>query len=133
MTCNNIDLPPVYDPIVNGREGGMSEIYRNWLSTFVQSVSDCLNTAIVRQTTIDFGSTPVNDATFTIVDKKITTDQFIIASLAYVAPSGKTLTDIETSSFDLKAVAGDRKFTLYAKALDAALVSDKFIINYIAS
>jgi hypothetical protein len=46
-----------------------------------------------------------------------------------VAPTGKSLDELEFDSFDFRAVAGAGNFTLYARSLEG-LVADKYKINY---
>jgi hypothetical protein len=87
---------------------------------------------IARQAEIDFGSTPVDHATFTITDATITSNMWIIVQLAYVAPTGKDLDELEFDSFDFRAIAGTGSFTLYAQSLQG-YVSDKFKVNYVCN
>ena len=90
---------------------------------------DPVDIASLSQTEIDFGSTPVDEKTFTITDSHINTSSEIMVQLAYVAPTGKEIDELEFDSFDFRAVAGSGNFTLYARSLEG-LVADKFIINY---
>jgi hypothetical protein len=93
-------------------------------------VLETLTLGIVKTTEIDFGSTPVMEATFTITDADIVSTSYIIGDIAYVAPTGKDLDELEFDSFDFRFVAGTGQCTLYAKALEG-LVADKFKINYV--
>ena len=86
-------------------------------------------TGIVKQVEVDFGSTPVDEATFTIIDVDVFPIANIIGSIAYVAPTDKDLDELEFDSFDLRFVAGLGQFTLYARSLEG-YVADKFKINY---
>jgi hypothetical protein len=82
-----------------------------------------------KQTEIDFGSTPIEEKTFTITDANITTSSIITGSIAYEAPTGKELDELEFDNFDLMFVAGTGQCTLYARSLNG-YVADKFKLNY---
>lgn len=86
---------------------------------------------IYNQTEVDFGATPVEDATFTV------TDVFILSTsinlncwLSGDAPTGKD--QDETTMDDLFIVAGpaaNGSFTLYIRGMEG-YIADKFKINY---
>ena len=82
-----------------------------------------------KQTEIDFGSLGIMEKEFTVVDTDITTDSTITGSLAYVAPTGKDLDELEFDVLELRFAPGSGQFTLYAVAKEG-LVADKFKINY---
>lgn len=82
-----------------------------------------------KQTEIDFGTTPVDEATFTITDTEVTTASDIIAQVAYVAPTGKELDELEFDTLDFRAVAGTGQFTLHVSSKEG-YVADKFKVNY---
>lgn len=84
---------------------------------------------IVEQAEIDFGATPIKAKSFTITDAAVAATSHIIVQLAYVAPTGKSLDELEFDSFDFRAAPGTGSFTLYARALEGS-VADKFKINY---
>lgn len=84
----------------------------------------------VKQTEIDFGSTPVSEASFTITDADVVSTHQILASVAYEAPTSKDLDELDMDGLDLKCGAGSGQFTLYARGLDG-YIADKFKINYI--
>ncbi len=88
------------------------------------------NLRLVQQTEIDFGSTPVAEASFTITDTSVTTTSMLMGSVAYVAPTGKDLDELDMDALDLKFGAGAGSFTLYAVGLNG-YVADKFKINYV--
>jgi hypothetical protein len=81
------------------------------------------------QTEIDFGSTPVIEKSFVITNSILTTDYLITAQIAYVAPTGKELDELEFDVFDFRCVSGSGNFTLHARSLEG-YVADKFKINY---
>ena len=88
------------------------------------------NTPIIKRTEIDFGTTPVLQKTFTITDAGVSAASFIMAQLAYVAPTGKSLDELEFDSFDFRAAPGTGNFTLHARALEGS-VAGNFKINYL--
>jgi hypothetical protein len=82
-----------------------------------------------KQTEIDLGSTPVYEATFTITDANITTSSVIVGYIAYVAPTGKDIDELEFDNFDLRFAPAAGSCTLYARSLEG-LVEGKFKVNY---
>jgi hypothetical protein len=84
----------------------------------------------VTETEIDFGTTPVPEASFTITDAGISTSSLIIAMMSYEAPTGKEQDELEMDSLILRAVAGTGEFTLYVTSADGSYLADKFKINY---
>ena len=88
-----------------------------------------LSLAITVQEEIDFGTIPVEEKDFTIINSLIIPESKIMVQLAYVAPTGKELDELEFDLFDFRAVAGTGSFTLHARSLEG-YVADKFVINY---
>lgn len=86
--------------------------------------------AAISQTEVDFGSTPVEEALFTIADAAATATSKIIGSIAYAAPTGKDLDELEMDSLELTfGPKGVGEFYIYARGADG-YVADKFKINY---
>lgn len=84
----------------------------------------------ITQTEVDFGSTPVSEALFTITEATATATSKIIGSVAYAAPTGKDLDELEMDSLELKfGPKGVGEFYIYARGMDG-YVADKFKINY---
>lgn len=65
---------------------------------------------------IDFGASPVWDASFTIVDGTITGTDKIIVVPSGNPPAGRTADDWQWDTIGFGAVAGTGDFTLYANA-----------------
>jgi hypothetical protein len=85
----------------------------------------------VTETEIDFGSTPVSEASFTITDSAITSSAMrVMATVSYSAPTGKDQDELEMDDLQLRAVAGSGNFVLYVRAADGSYLADKFKINY---
>lgn len=85
----------------------------------------------VYETEIDFGATPVSEASFVIVDAGVTSSAMkILTSVSYAAPTGKDQDELEMDDLQLRAVAGTGDFTLYVRAADGSYLADKFRINY---
>src|ERR1700741_1143891 len=82
-----------------------------------------------KQTEIDFGALPVSEASFTITDADVTATSKITGNIAYEAPTGKDLDEVEMDALDLKFAPGNGQFTLYVKGLEG-YVADKFKVNY---
>ena len=86
----------------------------------------------ITQTEVDFGATPVAEATFTITDAAAIIGSKIIATLAYDAPTSKDLDEVEMDDLIIKcgnASAGF--FEMFIRSVDGAYLSGKFKINYI--
>jgi len=83
------------------------------------------------ETEIDFGTTPVSEAMFTITDASITATKKIMTSVSYAAPTGKDQDELEMDDLQLRAVAGTGEFFLYVKSADGSYLADKFKIYYI--
>lgn len=86
--------------------------------------------ASISQTEIDFGSTGVSEASFVITDAAVSGTSKLIGTVAYVAPTGKDLDELDMDQLDLKFAPGTGEFTLYATALNECLVAGAFVINY---
>lgn len=84
----------------------------------------------VSQTEIDFGSLPVAEASFTVVDASVTPTSRIVGHVSYEAPTGKDLDEIEMDVLDLSFGPGNGQLTLYAKGTQG-YVADKFKVNYV--
>jgi hypothetical protein len=85
--------------------------------------------AAVKQVEIDFGPLPVAEASFLITDASVTPTSHIIGNVAYEAPTGKDLDEIEMDELDLKFGPGSGAFILYARGRDG-YVADKFRVSY---
>ena len=85
---------------------------------------------VIKQTEIDFGTTPVAEASFTISDSAVTTASRLVGSVSYDAPTGKDQDEIEMDQIELNFTPGDKQFTLYARGL-TGYVADKFKVNYL--
>ena len=88
--------------------------------------------ANVKQTEVDFGAMPVPEATFIVADVDVTPSSNIIGSVAFEAPTGKDLDELEMDSLDLKFAPGSGQLTINARGLDG-LVADKFKIKYLVA
>lgn len=87
-------------------------------------------TATLKQTEIDFGPLPVAEKSFTIIDPDVTPASKLVGEIAYVAPTGKDLDEMEMDEIDLKFGPGSGQFTLYAVG-ENGYVADKFRVNYL--
>lgn len=87
--------------------------------------------ADVRVAEIDFGTTPVHEATFTVPDAIVTAGQQITGCIAYEPPTGKDLDEVEMDPLVIRfgqAAAGT--FKVFAQALEGR-VYGKFKIHYV--
>ena len=85
---------------------------------------------VVHQATIDFGTLPVSEMEFTILDAAVNGSSKLVGQIAYIAPPGKDLDELDMDALDLKFGPGVGQFTLYAKGLEG-YVADKFVIEYV--
>jgi len=102
------------------------------VSGFVGTINVTGGAAVVeiKQTEIDFGAMPVSEASFLIADTDVDATSQLIGSVAYEAPTGKDLDELEMDGLDLKFGPGVDQFTLYARGMDG-YIADKFKINYL--
>lgn len=84
----------------------------------------------IKQTEVDFGSTPIPEQSFTITDAAVSLSNQLIAMIAYEAPTGKDLDELEMDAIDIKVAPGTGEFTLFIKGLEGYL-HDKFKVNYL--
>lgn len=85
----------------------------------------------ISQTEIDFGTTPVSEESFTVIDVTVSASSQIIAQIAYEAPTGKDLDEIEMDDIQLRCQPDVGLFTIYARAADGSYLADKFKVNYL--
>jgi len=84
----------------------------------------------VKQTEVDFGSTPISETEFIVTDSEVTALSQLIGTVAYEAPTGKDLDELEMDAIDLKFAPGTGQFTLRMKGEEGYL-EGKFKVNYI--
>jgi len=70
----------------------------------------------ITETEVDFGSTPVTDATFTITDAGVSGTTKIIVTESGSVATGRAAGDSLWDSINYSALSGTGNFTLYAKA-----------------
>lgn len=88
-----------------------------------------LTSTTTKQTELDFGTTPVTWKTFTVSDAVVTSASVITGVLAYVAPTGKSIDELEFDSFVLAFAPSTGTFTVAARSLLGPVVG-KFKFNY---
>jgi hypothetical protein len=96
-------------------------------------LQDALDTRTsMKQVEIDFGTTPLSSSSFTIADTSITATSLISAQVAYDAPTGKELDEIEMDEFSIKCGQNNAGvgFSIFMNATDGSLLADSFKINY---
>ena len=82
------------------------------------------------QTTIDFGSTPIQESGFLVTNAFVTPSSILMAQVAYDTTSSKDLDEMEMDGLDLKlGQVNFGGFTIYARGLDGP-VHGEFKINY---
>lgn len=81
-----------------------------------------------RQIEIDFGALPVAQADFVVVDSGVSEDSIILGSVAYSAPTGKDLDELEMDDLILRFGGGIGQFTINARG-NSGYVEGKFKLN----
>lgn len=83
----------------------------------------------ITEAEIDVGTTPVSEATITVTDTGITTNSRIIGGLAYIAPTGKDLDELEMDALDILFQPATGSMNVIIRGLDG-YIADKFKIWY---
>jgi putative intracellular protease/amidase len=80
-------------------------------------------------TEVDFGALGVEGATFTVTDPDVTAASKMTGQVAYLAPTGKDLDELEFDNFDIMFAPGAGTFDLVVRALNG-LVAGTYKIFY---
>lgn len=91
-----------------------------------------LNDVETQQTEVDFGTTPVAQTIFTISDTNVAANSKIIAQVAYDAPTGKDLDEIEMDTLEIRCgnVVVGTSFDMLITSSDGSYLEGTFKINY---
>lgn len=84
----------------------------------------------ITETEVDFGSTPVANATFVVTNSSITASHKIIAVLSMETPTDKDQDELEMDNLILRCVASGGGFSMYINSDDGSYLEGKFKINY---
>ncbi len=96
---------------------------RTWVNPSASSTN-------IKQVEVDFGVVPKSEASFVVVDADVSAGSHIIGNVAYEAPTGKDLDELEMDSIELKFAPGAGQLTIYVVGL-LGYLHDKFKINYL--
>jgi hypothetical protein len=88
--------------------------------------------AQAKQVEVDFGTTPVERGVFVVTDADVTASSKLTGNIAYVAPTGKALDELQFDAFDLRFAPGAGGFTLQILSLQGT-ASGKLKVNYTVS
>ncbi len=86
-------------------------------------------TFAITQAEIDFGESPVPEAFFSITDANVTTSSKVLGGIAYVAPTGRDLDEVEMEPFNLNFSGGSGVVNLWAQAIEGP-VTGKYKVWY---
>lgn len=87
--------------------------------------------AYITEVEIDFGPIPRSDGFFVVLDPRVKLGAHILAEVAYKAPTGKDLDEIEMDDLEIRAGApSDGVMNLFIHAADGSYLHDKFRVNY---
>lgn len=84
----------------------------------------------ITEVEIDCGATPLLETIIAVTNAGITAASKIIGGLAYKAPTGKDLDELDMDALDLKFEPLSGSFNVHIKGLEG-YISDKFIIWYL--
>lgn len=84
----------------------------------------------ITQVEIDIGATPVASATLTIADATVSASSKLMGQIAYVAPTGKDLDELEMDDIQLLLAPGNKEVDIFIRGLEG-YIADKFVINYV--
>lgn len=102
-------------------------------SNVIIDLSNTANTIFARsvnyQTEINLGALGIAGNTHTITDANCTAGSFVTGQVAYTAPTGKELDELDMDAFDLKFAPGAGVITLRVTPLNG-LASGNLKINY---
>src|SRR5687768_11896711 len=85
--------------------------------------------ASITEAEIDVGAMPVAEASVAVVDAAISPTTKIIGGLAYVAPTGKDLDELECDALDIKFEPATGSMNVIIKGLEG-YIEGKFKIWY---
>jgi len=86
--------------------------------------------ATIKQTEIDFGSSPKEQESFTITDADVTTGSHIIGYVALETPTGRDLDEVRAERLTVLCGNGAGSFPMEVQAI-VGRVSGMFKINYL--
>ena len=82
------------------------------------------------QVEVDFGPVPTEEGWFTIADSNVHASSHIIGQVAYEAPTGKDLDELEMDDILVEfGAAGEGQLSIYMRGQEGPL-HDKFKVNY---
>lgn len=87
-------------------------------------------TQLIKETELDFSSTPVSSKQFTVIDLSIVTTSKILACPSLSAPTGRTQDEMEMEAFNIRSVPYDGYATMQVDALTGP-VTGKYKFNYV--
>lgn len=96
----------------------------------IEELTTLLIKSRTKQTEVDFGSIAISEQSFTIIDEDVTPNKKIIAQLAYEAPAGKDLDEVEMDYLNIRCSAQDGTLIMFITSNDGSYLHDKFKINY---
>jgi len=84
----------------------------------------------VKQTEVDFGALPSFQQIFIVTDSDVTPTSQLIGTVAYEAPTGKDLDEMEMDDIDIKFGPGSGQFDVIVTGMEGYLEGN-FKINYL--
>ncbi len=84
----------------------------------------------ITEAEIDVGTTPVAEASIAVTDAGVTATSKIIGGVAYVAPTGKDLDELEMDALEIKFQPASGSLNVKIKGLEG-YIADKFKIWYL--
>ena len=87
--------------------------------------------ASITEYEIDFGTTPVENATFTVTDASIGAGSYIVVQQSGEAATSKDADENEMDTLEFKVITSAGSMDVFVTATDGSYLADKFKINYL--
>jgi hypothetical protein len=85
----------------------------------------------VRQVLIDFGATPITYGEFTFTDGRVNSNSNLMGNIAYVAPPGRDLDEVEMEPFSISFQPGGGQFIVLVQAIEGPVVGQYYLNYYV--
>lgn len=93
-------------------------------------MSNAAGTFTVSQAEIDFGSTPVAEAYFEVINPSIEASHKVLANMSYDTPTDKDRDELEMDDLSIRCAASGGGFIAFIRAIDGSYLEGKFKIDY---
>ena len=109
-------------------EEDTSKLFRSEAGIWIEKLNSAYAT-VPLETEIDIGTMPIIEASISVIDTGVSTLSKIIGGMAYKAPTGKDLDELEMDAIEVKFEPLAGSFNVKIKGLEG-YIADKFKIWY---